>query len=98
MLALVSCPRHPPKRTTAFTACIDETAQFDLAWPPPPAKHDSDAIHDAVLTLLHESFTGLHRRALLFFGRNIILEQGGEWIATQTHYVGNFDAPLHLAR
>lgn len=61
-------------RTAAFAACMDETAQFDLAWPLPP-KHGRDAIHDAFLTLLHEAFTGLHRRALLFFGQNNIRAQ-----------------------
>ena len=77
----------------ALAACIAPNAQFDLAWPLPQCTGSSE-INAAFLTPLRDALTGLHRRDILFFGEQNIRETGGQWIASLTHYVGNFDSPL----
>lgn len=68
-------------------------AIFDLAWPLPQSI-GPEAVEQAFLAPLRAALTGLHRRDILFFGGQNIREDGGTWIASLTHYVGNFDAPL----
>lgn len=77
----------------ALADCISQDAQFDLAWPLPQSI-GHEAIEHSFLGELRSALTGLHRRDLLFFGGQNIREAGGDWIASLTHYVGNFDAPL----
>ena len=68
-------------------------AVFDLAWPLEQT-HGAGAIEAGFLAPLRRALDGLHRRDILFFGGDNIREAGGTWIASLTHYVGNFTAPL----
>ena len=72
---------------------LAEGAQFDLAWPLPQTV-GRDAIQKTFLGPLQAALTGLHRRDIMFFGGQNVRDTGGTWIASLTHYVGNFQAPL----
>ncbi|MEM9580520.1 MAG: ester cyclase [Pseudomonadota bacterium] len=80
-------------RKTALAQTIHPDATFDLAWPL-PACTGPEQIETEFLQPLTQAIAGLHRRDLLFFGGQNTRAAGGEWIASLTHYVGNFIAPL----
>lgn len=77
----------------AFSESIAPETTFDLAWPLPQANGTAE-IASTFITPLHQALSGLHRRDILFIGGNNVREAGGQWIASLTHYVGNFSAPL----
>lgn len=52
------------------------------------------AVIDGFAQPLRAAFTGLHRRDEILIGGTNRRAQGGTWVASVTHYVGNFTAPL----
>jgi predicted ester cyclase len=54
----------------------------------------ADEVETRLLGPLRAAFEGLHRRDILFIGGPNRREEGGDWVASVTHYVGNFARPL----
>ncbi len=54
-----------------------------------------EAVWEHFVTPLRTALAHVYRREELFFGGQNIREPGGRWIASLTHYVGRFEAPLH---
>ncbi|MEM6712297.1 MAG: ester cyclase [Pseudomonadota bacterium] len=53
-----------------------------------------DEIVDGFLLPLRRALTRMQRRDEIFIGGENRREEGGTWVASVTHYVGNFDAPF----
>ena len=53
-----------------------------------------DAVVDGFLIPLRSALTRLQRRDEIFIGGDNRREEGGTWVASVTHYLGNFDAPF----
>lgn len=53
-----------------------------------------DAVVDGFLEPLRGALAGSHRRDILMIGGDNRCDEGGQWVACLTHYVGNFGAPL----
>lgn len=53
-----------------------------------------EAVADGFLEPLRAAFSGLHRRDEILIGGMNRRAEGGQWVASVTHYVGNFAAPL----
>lgn len=52
------------------------------------------SVLDAFILPLRRAFMGLHRRDEIFIGGTNRRAEHGAWVASVTHYVGNFTAPL----
>ncbi|MFO1176312.1 MAG: ester cyclase [Paracoccaceae bacterium] len=77
----------------ALRAGIAEDCQWSLSHP----VNDligPDAVLDGFLRPLRRAFAGLHRRDEIFIGGRNRRAEHGSWVASVTHYVGNFAAPL----
>ena len=72
---------------------IADNAVFDFA-APLDQKIGRDAIWAGFYEPLLSALQGVHRRDILFIGGDNIRDAGGQWVASVTHYVGNFTAPL----
>lgn len=53
-----------------------------------------DAVIEGFLRPLRAALAACRRRDEIFIGGRNIRAQGGDWVASVTHYVGNFEAPL----
>lgn len=53
-----------------------------------------EAVLNGFIRPLRNAMTRLQRRDELFIGGNNRREEGGQWVASVTHYLGNFDAPF----
>lgn len=53
-----------------------------------------DAVLDGFIRPLRRAFAGLYRRDEIFIGGRNRRAEHGDWVASVTHYVGNFTAPL----
>lgn len=53
-----------------------------------------EAVLERLLLPLRRALTGIRRRDEIFIGAGNRLTGGGDWVASVTHYVGNFDAPI----
>ncbi|MBO6957287.1 MAG: ester cyclase, partial [Rhizobiales bacterium] len=53
-----------------------------------------DAVLDGFLRPLRNALTRVQRRDEIFIGGDNRREEGGQWVASVTHYLGNFDAPF----
>ncbi len=93
------------RRSTAETLCrlLDKAAPDtdsiarDCAWDvsaPLPPMVGPEAVAAGFLRPLRDAFSGLHRRDEILIGGQNRRAQGGTWVASVTHYVGNFTAPL----
>ncbi|WP_420862407.1 ester cyclase [Algirhabdus cladophorae] len=76
-----------------FQAVIAKESVWDISWPVNQLL-GSEAVLTEYLEPLARALSHAHRRDILFIGGSNIREQGGQWCACVTHYVGNFDAPL----
>ncbi|MEO1551425.1 MAG: ester cyclase [Pseudomonadota bacterium] len=72
---------------------IHPDAVFDVSAPVEQLV-GSNAILDGFIKPMRRALTGLHRRDEIFIGGHNIREEGGTWLASVVHYVGNFQAPL----
>lgn len=52
------------------------------------------AVIDGFLKPIRAALTQARRRDEIFIGGDNIRDEGGQWVASVCHYVGNFDAPL----
>lgn len=78
---------------SALPGGIAADCQWDVSAPLPPMIGPG-AVEDGFLAPLREAFHGLHRRDEILIGGQNRRAQGGTWVASVTHYVGNFNAPL----
>lgn len=88
--ALLTCPEA---NLAAASAVLDA----DVAWEmnaPINRLEGRDAVIAHAIRPLRAALTGLHRRDEIFIGGTNIRETGGYWVASVTHYVGTFTAPL----
>jgi predicted ester cyclase len=53
-----------------------------------------DAVLNGFIRPLRSALTRLQRRDEIFIGGQNIRQEGGQWVASVTHYLGNFDAPF----
>lgn len=53
-----------------------------------------EAVLEAFVLPLRRAFAGLHRRDEIFIGARNRRAERGDWVASVTHYVGNFTAPF----
>jgi predicted ester cyclase len=53
-----------------------------------------EAVLDEFLRPLRSALTRVQRRDEIFIGGDNRREEGGQWVASVTHYLGNFDAPF----
>ncbi len=70
-------------RILADDVCYDCFAPIDQL-------HGKDAVINQFYEVLRQSFANLYRRDAIFMGGKNIRDEGGEWVASVTHYVGNF--------
>jgi len=72
---------------------LREDAVFDVAHPA-GCLEGRDAVMDGFYAPLMEALSHVRRRDEIFIGGPNRRAPGGHWIASVTHYVGNFDKPL----
>lgn len=53
-----------------------------------------DAVLNGFIRPLRTALTRVQRRDEIFIGGDNRREEGGQWVASVTHYLGNFDAPF----
>lgn len=53
-----------------------------------------DAVLDGFIRPLRKALTRVQRRDEIFIGGDNRREEGGQWVASVTHYLGNFDSPF----
>lgn len=53
-----------------------------------------EAVLNGFIRPLRSALTRLQRRDEIFIGGNNVREEGGQWVASFTHYFGNFNAPF----
>jgi predicted ester cyclase len=76
-----------------LTEGIAAGCRWDVSAPLAPMTGPS-AVQDGFLRPLRAAFSGLHRRDEILIGGQNRRAEGGTWVASVTHYVGNFTAPL----
>ena len=74
-------------------AIIAENAVFDIAAPIHQLK-GRQAIIEGYFKPIRSAFAHRHRRDEIFIGGDNRREQGGQWVASILHYVGQFTAPF----
>ncbi|MBM7066301.1 ester cyclase [Actibacterium sp. 188UL27-1] len=74
-------------------AHIPDTAVWDISAPVGSLK-GAAAVQDGLYGTMAAALTGLHRRDEIFIGGDNIRDEGGQWVASITHYVGNFEGNL----
>lgn len=72
---------------------IAENTVWDIA-APVNRLEGRDAVVEGFLRPLRAALAACRRRDEIFIGGGNIRAEGGDWVASVTHYVGNFDAPL----
>jgi len=77
----------------AATAALAEDAVFDVS-APVGRLSGRGTILDGFLRPLAGALEGLARRDEIFIGGDNIRAEGGRWVASVTHYTGNFAGPL----
>ena len=82
-----------PEWPRAAREGITENAVFDVAHPVNRLE-GVEAILEGFYRPLRRAFAGLRRRDEMFFGGRNRRSQGGYWVASVTHYVGNFREPF----
>lgn len=78
---------------SAATQHLTPDTVWDVAWPVNRLV-GPHAVEAGYLAPLRAALAHVYRRDVLFLGGDNIREQGGQWCACVTHYVGNFHAPL----
>ena len=81
------------KNPHAASDVIAKDSVWDVSWPLPQLS-GRKAIVDGFIIPLCQALSHAQRRDLMFIGGDNIREQGGQWCACVTHYVGTFDAAL----
>ena len=74
---------------------LHEHVASDCVWDvshPINRLHGPDAILDGFLRPLRRALTRVQRRDEIFIGGQNRREEGGQWVASTTHYLGNFDS------
>lgn len=76
---------------------LREGLAYDCAWEvshPLNGLAGRQAVLEGFILPLRRAFTGLHRRDEIFIGARNRRAEHGDWVASVTHYVGNFTAPF----
>ena len=79
--------------TDLIQAHIPADADWEISAPVGSLKGAAE-VQEGFYQPLSSALNGLHRRDEIFIGGNNIREEGGTWVASVTHYVGNFDGSL----
>ncbi|MFK7793230.1 MAG: ester cyclase [Devosiaceae bacterium] len=53
-----------------------------------------DAVLEGFIRPIRSALRRVQRRDEIFIGGQNVREEGGQWVASFTHYMGNFDAPI----
>ena len=72
---------------------LSTDSHWDLAWPVNQLVGRAQIV-SGFIEPLRTALDHVHRRDILFIGGDNIRDQGGQWCAAITHYVGNFNAAL----
>lgn len=79
--------------TALLAASLTDDAVFDLSHPINACTGPADILERFVLPL-RRALTGAYRRDEIFIGGANRRSEGGTWVASVTHYVGNFQRPF----
>lgn len=74
-------------------ALLSEGCRFHLS-APFETLEGRDAVLDGFVRPLRAALSHVHRRDEIFIGGSNRRDTGGDWVASVTHYVGNFHGPL----
>lgn len=83
----------PSERMNLFSSHLREDVVFDVAYPVNRLS-GREAVLSGFFEPLRSALSHIRRRDEIFIGGPNRRAPGGNWIASVTHYVGNFDAPL----
>ncbi len=72
---------------------LTEDTVWDIGFPINRLQGIEEVLEGLVLPL-RQAFAHIRRRDEIFIGGSNQREQRGEWVASVTHYVGNFNAPI----
>ena len=78
----------------ALRSAVHANTVWDIAYPINRLE-GAEAVIEHFLRPLKAAFTALRRRDEIFIGGENVRDNGGEWVAAITHYVGNFNAPFY---
>ncbi|MBV6657167.1 MAG: ester cyclase [Devosiaceae bacterium] len=72
---------------------VSDDCQWDVSHPINTLRGPNQVL-DGFFRPLRQAFTRLQRRDEIFIGGSNRRDVGGRWVASVTHYLGNFDAPF----
>ena len=88
---LIAAPEHELQGLLELGLTPDSV--WDIAYPINRLE-GIEAVLEGLILPLRKALHHIHRRDEIFIGGNNRRDNGGQWVASVSHYIGNFNAPL----